>query len=112
MQYEKVKERFKTFLEEEKKTSQKKIFNEIWEERDHISELTGDVLMNKNSQFWHWQFLHILPKGTFPKMKTFKDNILLGTPNEHQNQEEYKEYHAKRDILNRVYYEVVYGKVY
>ena len=65
---------------EEKPRTQADVFLEIWDERDHVSELTGAALPNEPSA---WNFAHILPKGTYPELRLNKDNILLLTDSEH-----------------------------
>jgi hypothetical protein len=60
------------------------IFNEIWEERPHKSEVDGTLLFPKGHKLWHWQFSHLLPKGAYPSSKFDKDNIVLMTWAQHQ----------------------------
>lgn len=93
-----------------KSYNESKMFKEIWESKQHISELSGKQLLPKGHFKHHWQFLHVLPKGTFPNFKYFKHNILLGLPSEHEKQEQYEVFQERREILNRIYYEVYYNK--
>lgn len=92
--------------------NQKELFNFIWETRaaqnGFVSELSGEPLFNKNHFQWHWQFLHVLPKGTYPKYKLNPDNIILGTPSEHENQESFKLFQDKKSELKRKYYDEYY----
>ena len=81
------------------------LFNEIWEEREHISELTGKDLLHKGHFKWHWQFLHLLNKNTYSKMKFDKRNIILALPEEHENQESFPKFIEMRDDLRAVYYQ-------
>ena len=90
--------------------SQIELFNYIWEIRSHKSQLSGLPLFPKGHDQWHWQFLHVLPKGTYPKWKLNPDNILLGLPSEHTNQEEFPEFLNKRQELTAKYYKEFYGK--
>lgn len=90
--------------------TQSEMFAWIWENRPHISELTGKPLLPKGHFQWHWQMLHVLPKGSYPSYKLNPDNILLALPEEHQYQEEFKEFIEKRDALKRQYYKEVYNK--
>jgi len=94
--------------------NQKELFKHIWEtrgeENGYKSELTGNQLYHVNHYKWHWQFLHVLPKGTYPKYKLNPDNILLATPDEHVNQENYEVFIEKQDELKRKYYKEFYGK--
>lgn len=87
--------------------SQIDLFNEIWEERPHVSELTGKALLPKGRSKWHWQFLHVLPKGTFTDLKLAKDNILLGLPDEHDHQDQYEVFVKKKEALKLQQYNSV-----
>ena len=49
--------------------NQKELFEYIWETREHISELSGKPLYHRNHDLWHWQFLHVLPKGHYKAYK-------------------------------------------
>lgn len=60
--------------------NQKDLFLEIWAERDHISELSGQYLGDEPNAFF---FAHILGKGAYPKLKFSKENIMLVTQDEH-----------------------------
>ena len=64
-----------------KETGELQMFKEIWEERPHVSELSGKPLLPIGHFQWHWQFLHVLPKGSYPHYKLKKENIVLGTVN-------------------------------
>lgn len=67
-------------------TGEFEIFEEIWEERDHISYLSGFSLEKyKYSKFFVNCFAHILAKGKnhYHKFKLNKNNIVLLTPEEH-----------------------------
>jgi len=61
------------------------LYHSIWEERDHVSYLSGKPLVREGSSFWHNQFAHVLAKGKakYPKFKLFSKNIILLTPEEH-----------------------------
>lgn len=60
--------------------NQKDLFLEIWEERDHKSELSGEFLGDEPNAFF---FAHILGKGAYPQLKFSKENIMLVTHDEH-----------------------------
>ena len=61
-------------------TFQLALFKEIWNEREHISELSGD----KISMFDVFCFHHILTKAAYPKFLLFKSNIVILTRAEHR----------------------------
>lgn len=92
--------------------NQTQLFNSIWQTREHISELSGKPLLSKGHLMWHWQFLHILPKGTYPKWKLEAKNIMLALPPEHEKQEQFEKFIEKRDELKREYYKEFYGKIF
>lgn len=107
-------EEFRLHLEHPKPKSynQARMFEEIWEEREHYSEITGIGLLRKGHFLWHNQFMHVLAKGTNTKMRLFKPNIMLGLPNEHTNQEAYKIFTNRRTMLHRVYETVMENKIF
>jgi hypothetical protein len=92
--------------------NQIQMFNYIWETREHISQLSGKPLLNKSHPQWHWQFLHVLPKGSYPYFKFNPENILLGLPEEHEKQTSFKIFTDKSDELKREYYKIYYGKTF
>ena len=89
--------------------NQTDMFNWIWDNRPHVSELSGRNLLPKSHLMWHWQFLHVLPKGKFKRMALNSDNILLGLPEEHKKQNQYPVFNEKYEKLAREYYESVRG---
>lgn len=86
------------------------MFNAIWRDRAHVSELSGKPLLPQGHSQWHWQFLHVLPKGVYTKWKLESDNIMLALPDEHSNQEQYPEFLERQDQLRRQYLEQEDGK--
>lgn len=80
------------------------LYNEIWNERPHVSELSGKPLLPKGHYKWHWQFLHVLNKGRFPSMKFRKENILLALPEEHERQDTFPAFTERKEkLLNEIY---------
>ena len=63
-----------------KSSNQLALFKEIWNEREHVSELSGD----KISMFDVFCFHHILTKAAYPKFLLFKSNIIILTRAEHR----------------------------
>ena len=61
-------------------TFQLALFKEIWNEREHVSELSGD----KINMFDVFCFHHILTKAAYPKFLLFKSNIIILTRAEHR----------------------------
>ena len=61
-----------------KATGEKIVFEMIYEERPHISFISGlhvDCIAHN--------FAHVLSKGSYPKFRLRKDNIVFLTPEEH-----------------------------
>lgn len=77
----------------------KELFFYVWETREHVSELTGEPLLPECNDRWHWQFLHVLNKNTYPEYKFDPDNILLGLPEEHEKQEDYQVFRDKLEEM-------------
>lgn len=79
----------KTLKTTRKKTGEMEMFNAIWEERtqpdgSHVSEISGKNLDGYyNTMFYPNLFMHVLPKGKYPHARLSKENIVLGTPQEH-----------------------------
>jgi len=59
-------------------------FKEIWKERPHKSEVSGDNLGKEALSLY---FHHILPKSKYPQFRNLKENIILLTADEHANVE-------------------------
>lgn len=59
------------------------LFAEIWAERSHKSQISGKPLLPKGHPMWHWQFMHIVPKSVYSRLRLDKRNIVLGTVDEH-----------------------------
>lgn len=112
MTYDLIKKELEKFSEIEikKNYKERKFFDEIWGSRDHSSQLSGYPLFPRGHFKWHWQFLHVLPKGSYPKFRFFKYNILLGTPEEHEKQDQFPVFRERKEMLRKIYYEVYYNK--
>lgn len=82
----KISDRRKKILEEKKKENllQTKLFEKIWKERKHESEISGEYL---GKEILSTYFHHILPKESYPHLKLVEDNIILITFDEHQKVE-------------------------
>ena len=87
-----------------KPTGELKLFNEIWEERPHVSEFSGKPLLPKGHFQWGWQFAHVLNKGRFPSMRLRKDNIFLCLPEEQNIQDRFEIFQKrKEELLKEIY---------
>lgn len=63
-----------------KPTGELELFKEIWNERPHKSELSGDSI----KEFSHMCFHHMLTKQAYPEHRLNKENIILITEQEHR----------------------------
>ncbi len=61
-------------------TGEKEVFLQIWNERPHVSQVSGDPLGEEPNV---WFFAHLLGKKAYPRFKLKKENIFLMTPDEH-----------------------------
>jgi hypothetical protein len=86
-----------------------RMFLKIWNERPHVSQLSGAALLPYGHIQWHWQFLHVLPKGSYPKWRLEEKNILLGTVAEHNSQDSNVDFLFIRQKLTAEYYQEFYG---
>lgn len=62
-----------------KKTGELELFKEIWNERPHESEVSGELLY----EFSVGYFAHVVPKSTYPSLRLKKRNLVLMTYEEH-----------------------------
>lgn len=62
-----------------KATGERELFKSVWENRAHVSELSGHKLGEPVVSM----FAHLLPKGLYPRFRLREDNIILLTPHEH-----------------------------
>jgi hypothetical protein len=103
-------------MKKPKFTGERKMFQKIYDERKHVSGITGDSIEAWLGSYASLNcFAHILPKKgvnqiTFPS-EEIKDellrlnpvNVMLMTPEEHAHQEDHKAYHTKKEILRAEY---------
>ena len=92
------------FVQKTKIETMRNLFLEIWKERKHYSEVSGDYLGGEAlSTFFH----HILPKSKYPELQYDKSNIILLTLPEHSNVEndmyKYEEVNKRCiELLNKI----------
>ena len=92
------------FVQKTKIETMRNLFLEIWKERKHYSEVSGDYLGSEAlSTFFH----HILPKNKYPELQYDKSNIILLTLPEHESVENdmyrFEEVNRRRiAILNKI----------
>lgn len=63
-----------------KATGEREVFEVIWNERKHVSFVSGQPLRNEAKA---WFFAHVLPKSTYPRFRLLPKNIVLLTFDEH-----------------------------
>jgi len=92
------------FVHKTKIETMRNLFLEIWKERKHYSEVSGDYLGKEPlSTFFH----HILPKSKYPDLEYDKSNIILLTLDEHTDVEscmyKFEEVNKRRiELLNKI----------
>lgn len=94
-----------------KATGERQFFLSIWNEREHISEVSGLPLLPESHHQWHWQFSHYLSKKSFPAFRLNPENCFLCLPEEHQEYEfksrgnpKWDKIKEKYEILKQQYY--------
>jgi hypothetical protein len=92
------------FVQKTKIETMRNLFLEIWKERKHYSEVSGNYLGSEAlSTFFH----HILPKSKYPELQYDKSNIILLTLDEHTDVEscmyKFEEVNKRRiELLNKI----------
>jgi len=92
------------FVQKTKIETMRNLFLEIWKERKHYSEVSGDYLGGEAlSTFFH----HILPKSKYPELQYDKSNIILLSLLEHESVENdmyrFQEVNRRRiELLNKI----------
>lgn len=86
---EKVLKEKKKYKYKREPTGESEVFKMIWDERPHKSQIGGEKINEAKPV----NFLHVLPKAKnkYPKFKLLKENIILGTPEEHRLWDECRE---------------------
>lgn len=95
-----------TIKDLERNIDMRRMFMNIWKSKLHFSELSGAALGREPfSTFFH----HILPKSKYPDAALDPENIILITPEEHDNVEidiyRYPEINERRRKL-KIKYEI------
>ncbi len=99
-----LKMRRELFVVRTKVEAMRDFFLEIWKERKHYSEVSGEYLGSEPlSTFFH----HILPKSKYPEVAYDKSNIILLTLPEHESVENdmyrFEEVNKRREqLLNKI----------
>jgi hypothetical protein len=91
-------------MSDKKFKNQSEMFNWIYENKEWVSEIDGSPLPYKGHYQWHWCFAHKLSKGSYPSEKLNPENIMLLTPDQHQNQEQYPQFIQSREEMKQIYY--------
>ena len=81
-----INERKEKHIKPKKKiTGELELFKEIWNERAHVSEISGKPIPMFDINCFH----HILTKGAFPEHRLNKENIIILTRSEHKDVHQY-----------------------
>lgn len=73
-------------------------FEEIWNERVHLSEVSGEYL---GSEPKSWMFDHLLEKSRYPELKYEKENIALVTICEHSRKTDGNPLHKHQILIDQ-----------
>ena len=74
------KKKPKPLKQEKKNYGEKLVFEMIWNERDHVSFISGIHLGDEAKAHF---FAHVIAKGKEPKLRLVKENIVLLSIEEH-----------------------------
>ena len=89
---------------EDGKTLKEWLYEEFWEKKPRVSDISGSFLGNTFSTV---HYHHILPKNKYPELTFKEDNIIILTWDEHQNVEssmyKYEEINKRREKLLKEY---------
>lgn len=66
-----------------KPTGEHSAFLEVWKRCKGKSEVSGVDLLPLDHPMWHWQFSHLLPKGSYQGERVDLINIVACTIDEH-----------------------------
>lgn len=67
------------------------VFREIWDEREHVSQISGAPLNFHFNGAMFFVFSHLHSRGSCPSLRLSKENIWLKTYEEHSYWEHNKE---------------------
>lgn len=73
------------------------VFREIWEEREHVSQVSGAPLNYNFRPGMFFVFSHLHSRGSCPALRLSKENIWLMTIYEHELWE-----HGKEEIRRQI----------
>jgi hypothetical protein len=69
----------KGFKKRHKVTGEVNTLDRLIRERGAVSEISGEPLVEKGHERYHWQLFHVLGKGEYPELRLFDGNLLLST---------------------------------
>jgi hypothetical protein len=78
---------FSTISKVRKVSGEGEAFAKVWQRCGGFSEVDRTQrLLPYGDPMWHWQFSHLLPKGSYPSDRTDLMNIVATTVDEHLNE--------------------------
>ena len=81
-----AKPKFSTLSTTRKPTGEREAFERVWARCKGKSEVSGAELLPYGHPMWHWQFCHLLPKGSYQNDRTDLANIVATTVMEHTDE--------------------------
>ena len=80
---------------------------EIWKERDHVSQISGKWLGDEPYSIF---FEHLLEKAAYPQFKFEKENIILITPEEHDQRTKGHPSELHKELIEQAKQKFLYAK--
>lgn len=77
---------YSTIPKVRKVTGEREVFVSIWAKCQGRSAISGEKLLPPEHPLFHFQFAHILAKGTYPELRLVEENIFPVTVAEHHYQ--------------------------
>lgn len=76
----------KGLVDKDTEKGEKSFLDKIWQDRPHISEVSGAKLeIWVGTPFFYNCFSHLLPKGKYPEYRLVTENLALISPQEHMD---------------------------
>lgn len=82
----KAKPKFSTLSTTRKHTGEREACEQVWARCKGKSEVSGADLLPYGHPMWHWQFCHLLPKGSYQNDRVNIANIVATTVTEHTDE--------------------------
>ena len=102
-----------TWNYKKKPTGERDLFVKMYNEGQRTSWISGQPLLPPDHPFFHHQWEHVLPKGSYKQFRLTRDNIVPMTVEEHhlitndpikvKDKPEWKKYFELKEALRKIY---------